>query len=93
MESELRHAALLLPEQMPGQSWWETVYRTAQQHHLSLETWVWDYAQLMTLVWGTGPVALGVVPARAMMPPEPLIVMDDPPPDSGRPRWMQRRTL
>lgn len=91
--SEVHRAALLLPEHMPGRTWWQTVYELAERHHLELETWVRDYAELMALIWSANAIELGVVPARAMMPPEPLIVMDDPPPDPGRPRWTQRRTL
>lgn len=93
MESELRHAALLLPSRWPGGSWWDELYRLATAQHLTIDTLVRDYAEMMRLIWNADTTEqVGVVPTRAVLPPEPLIVMDEiRTPGQGRPQWIQRR--
>lgn len=96
MESELRHAALMLPPgRWPGGPWWDQLYRLATARHLRVETFTRDYGELMRLIWSADTAEqIGVVATRAGLPPEPLIVMDEiRTGQADRPRWVQRRRL
>lgn len=93
MESAPLPAALLLPPgPCPGTTWWDTAIRLATRQHVHVETLVRDVAELMRLIWDPDtPEQVGVVATRAVLPPEPLIVLDELTADRGRPRWVQRR--